>query len=141
MDFFDDDLKGLMGARYEEEEAPKQMPALERKCKPPVAQYEPAESAEEEAFDLWGMVKFPLLFMALVAFLGWTANMELVDPINVLKQIELLNEQITSFELNVDAALSVSNVDLSFSISPFLVKRPALLLTLPPVKEPPALIC
>lgn len=81
MDFFDDDLKGLMGARYEEEETPKQMPTLERKGKPPVDQYEPAESAEEEAFDLWGMVKFPLLFMALVAFLGWTANMELVDPI------------------------------------------------------------
>ena len=36
-------------------------------------------------------------------------TMELVDPINVLKQIELLNEQITSFEMNVDAALSVSN--------------------------------
>ena len=36
-------------------------------------------------------------------------TMELVDPIGVLKQIELLNEQITSFEVNVDAALSVSN--------------------------------
>lgn len=36
-------------------------------------------------------------------------TMELVDPINVLKQIDLLNEQINSFEVNVDAALSVSN--------------------------------
>ena len=36
-------------------------------------------------------------------------TMELVDPIGVLKQIELLNEQITAFEVNVDAALSVSN--------------------------------
>lgn len=35
--------------------------------------------------------------------------MELVDPINVLKQMELLNEEITAFEANVDAALSVSN--------------------------------
>lgn len=36
-------------------------------------------------------------------------TMELVDPINVLKQMELLNEEITAFEANVDAALSVSN--------------------------------
>lgn len=36
-------------------------------------------------------------------------TMELVDPIGVLKQMELLNEEITAFETNVDAALSVSN--------------------------------
>lgn len=44
-------------------------------------------------------------------------TMELVDPINVLKQIELLNEQITSFEMNVDAALSVSNALTTIEIS------------------------
>lgn len=36
-------------------------------------------------------------------------TMELVDPINVLKQMEALNEEISAFETNVDAALSVSN--------------------------------
>lgn len=36
-------------------------------------------------------------------------TMELMDPINALKQMELLNEEITAFETNVDAALSVSN--------------------------------
>lgn len=36
-------------------------------------------------------------------------TMELVDPIGVLKQMELLNEEVTAFETNVDAALSVSN--------------------------------
>lgn len=36
-------------------------------------------------------------------------TMELVDPIGTLKQMELLNEEITAFETNVDAALSVSN--------------------------------
>ena len=80
-DMFDDDLKALMGARYEEEEAPKQMPKMERKGKPPVAQYEPAEGAEEAEIDIWGMVKLPLLFVALIVFLGWTADMKLVDPI------------------------------------------------------------
>ena len=44
-------------------------------------------------------------------------TMELVDPINVLKQIELLNEQINSFEVNVDAALSVSNALTTIEIS------------------------
>jgi hypothetical protein len=44
-------------------------------------------------------------------------TMELVDPINVLKQIELLNEQITSFEMNVDAALSVSNALTAITFS------------------------
>lgn len=44
-------------------------------------------------------------------------TMELVDPINVLKQIEALNEQITSFEMNVDAALSVSNALTAITFS------------------------
>ena len=44
-------------------------------------------------------------------------TMELVDPVNVLKQIELLNEQINSFEVNVDAALSVSNALTTIEIS------------------------
>lgn len=36
-------------------------------------------------------------------------TMELVDPIGVLKQIETLSDEISAFETNVDAALSVSN--------------------------------
>lgn len=36
-------------------------------------------------------------------------TVELVDPIGALKQIEALNEEVTSFLTNVDAALSVSN--------------------------------
>ena len=44
-------------------------------------------------------------------------TVELVDPIGVLKQIELLNEQITSFEVNVDAALSVSNALTTIAIT------------------------
>lgn len=34
---------------------------------------------------------------------------ELVDPIGALKQIEALDEEVNSFLMNVDAALSVSN--------------------------------
>ena len=44
-------------------------------------------------------------------------TVELVDPIGVLKQIELLNEQITSCEVNVDAALSVSNALTTIAIT------------------------
>ena len=44
-------------------------------------------------------------------------TMELVDPIGVLKQIEQLNEEITAFETNVDAALSVSNALTNIEIS------------------------
>ena len=44
-------------------------------------------------------------------------TMELVDPISVLKQIELLNEQINAFEVNVDSALSVSNALTTIEIS------------------------
>lgn len=36
-------------------------------------------------------------------------TMELVDPVDVLKLMEQLNEQINAFEVNVDSALSVSN--------------------------------
>lgn len=36
-------------------------------------------------------------------------TMELVDPLGVQKKIEALDEQINSFVVNVDAALSVSN--------------------------------
>lgn len=36
-------------------------------------------------------------------------TMELVDPIGIQKEIARLNEQIYEFEVNVDAALSVSN--------------------------------
>ena len=44
-------------------------------------------------------------------------TMELVDPIGVLKQMELLNEEITAFETNVDAALSVSNALTNIEIT------------------------
>lgn len=44
-------------------------------------------------------------------------TMELVDPITVLKQIEMLNEQINAFEINVDSALSVSNALTIIEIS------------------------
>ena len=44
-------------------------------------------------------------------------TMELVDPIGVLKQMELLNEEITAFETNVDAALSVSNALTNIEVS------------------------
>lgn len=44
-------------------------------------------------------------------------TMELVDPIGALKQIEELNEQINSFEVNVDSALSVSNALTNIEIS------------------------
>ena len=44
-------------------------------------------------------------------------TMELVDPINVQKQIEELNERISAFEANVDAALSVSNALTNITIS------------------------
>ena len=44
-------------------------------------------------------------------------TLELVDPIGVLKQIELLNEQINEFEVNVDSALSVSNALTTIEVS------------------------
>ena len=44
-------------------------------------------------------------------------TLELVDPIGVLKQIELLNEQINAFEVNVDSALSVSNALTTIEVS------------------------
>lgn len=44
-------------------------------------------------------------------------TMELVDPIDVLKQMEQLNEQINAFEINVDSALSVSNALTAITIS------------------------
>ena len=44
-------------------------------------------------------------------------TMELVDPIGVLKQIEMLNEQINAFEINVDSALSVSNALTAIEVS------------------------
>lgn len=44
-------------------------------------------------------------------------TMELVDPIGVLKQIEMLNEQINAFEVNVDSALSVSNALTAIEVS------------------------
>lgn len=44
-------------------------------------------------------------------------TMELVDPIGVLKQIEMLNEQINAFEVNVDSALSVSNALTTIEVS------------------------
>ena len=44
-------------------------------------------------------------------------TMELVDPIGVLKQIEILNEQINAFEINVDSALSVSNALTAIEVS------------------------
>lgn len=69
---FDDDLKGVMGDRYIPEA-------------PPVVKYgggeQSAEGSTEETFDIWGMVKFPLLFLALVSFLAWTAHVELVNEI------------------------------------------------------------
>lgn len=44
-------------------------------------------------------------------------TMELVDPADVLKLMEQLNEQINSFEVNVDSALSVSNALTAITIS------------------------
>lgn len=44
-------------------------------------------------------------------------TMELVDPIDVLKLMEQLNEQINAFEVNVDSALSVSNALTTITIS------------------------
>lgn len=44
-------------------------------------------------------------------------TMELVDPINIQKQIEELNERISAFETNVDAALSVSNALTNITIN------------------------
>ena len=43
-------------------------------------------------------------------------TMELVDPIEILKKIEALEEQINSFATNVDAALSVSNALTTITI-------------------------
>lgn len=43
-------------------------------------------------------------------------TVELVDPIGILKQIENLEEQITSFAVNVDAALSVSNATTEITV-------------------------
>ena len=44
-------------------------------------------------------------------------TMELVDPIDVVKQMEQLNEQINAFEVNVDSALSVSNALTTITVS------------------------
>lgn len=65
---FDEDLMGVMGDRYIPE-------------RPTVAHREPVEDSEEETYDIWGAVKFPLLFLVLVGFLAWTAHVELVDAI------------------------------------------------------------
>lgn len=65
---FDEDLKGVMGDRYIPEQ-------------PLATRNEATEGGTEETFDIWGMVKFPLLFLALVGFLGWTAHVELVNEI------------------------------------------------------------
>lgn len=65
---FDDDLKYVMGDRY----IPERTPA---------ARNEATEGSTEETYDIWGMVKFPLLFLALVGFLAWTAHVELVNEI------------------------------------------------------------
>lgn len=66
---FDKDLKEVLGDRFIPE-------------KPPVAKYEKVEEGStEETYDIWGLVKFPLLFMALVAFLAWTADVGLVDAV------------------------------------------------------------
>ena len=65
---FDADLKGIMGDRYVAE-------------KPPISKHEPVADSTEETPDLWSKVKFPLLFLVLVAFLAWTADLDLVDGI------------------------------------------------------------
>lgn len=65
---FDKELMEVMGDRIIQE-------------KPPVAKYEPAEGKGEATYDVWGMMKMPLLFTALVGFLAWTAHVGLVDPI------------------------------------------------------------
>ena len=44
-------------------------------------------------------------------------TVELIDPIDALKQIEQLNDQINSFEMNVDSALSVSNALTTIEVS------------------------
>lgn len=43
-------------------------------------------------------------------------TMELVDPIDAAKQIERLNEEITSFNTKVDSALSVSNAVTTITV-------------------------
>jgi hypothetical protein len=64
---FDKELKEVLGERFIHEQAP-------------VAKYEKVEAGStEETYNIWGLVKFPLLFMALVAFLAWTAGVGLVD--------------------------------------------------------------
>ena len=66
---FDNDLKEVLGDRFIPEQAP-------------VAKYEKVEECStEETFDIWGMMKFPLLFLALGAFLAWTADVGLVDAV------------------------------------------------------------
>lgn len=66
---FDKDLVGVLGDRYVPEQ-------------PPVAKFERVEEGStEETYDIWGLVKFPLLFMGLVAFLAWTAHVGLVDAV------------------------------------------------------------
>ena len=69
---FDNDLMGVMGNRVNLD-------------KPPVAQYEkvrePKADTAEDDVDIWARAKMPLLFLALVCFLIWSANMELVDVI------------------------------------------------------------
>ena len=44
-------------------------------------------------------------------------TVELIDPIDALKQMEQLNDQINSFEMNVDSALSVSNALTTIEVS------------------------
>ena len=65
---FDEDLKGVLGGRFIEE-------------RPPVAEHEPVAESESEPRRIWDRVKFLLLFSAMVAFLAWTANLDLVDGI------------------------------------------------------------
>ena len=69
---FDTDLMGVMGNRVNLD-------------KPPVAQHEkvrePKTETTEEDVDIWALAKMPLLFVVLVCFLAWSANMELVDAI------------------------------------------------------------
>lgn len=50
-DMFDDDLKALMGDRYEEEDAPNQMPAMERKPQPMPQTQQKKPAAPAEAFN------------------------------------------------------------------------------------------
>ena len=73
MELFDEGLKGLMGARYDDGE------------KVPVAEHEPCEAVCENSEPLMprimNAVKWPAFFMGLCCFIGWAASVELMESV------------------------------------------------------------